>query len=127
MSKVGYKWSQHKAQKIVINEMTASQTLSGSNGERFALLDPESETELVNINFRIKKVQGWVGVGICLKNEIIKASYKFNYTKAFHGSYLVSANGYSWSHSDTNFNSKYKGFCFSAGDVVSVIYNPDDK
>ena len=81
----------------------------------------------MNVEFRIKKVQGWVGVGICLKKEIIKANYKFNYTKTFHGSYLVSANGYSWSHSETSYNSSYKGFTYTAGDLVSVVYDPDEK
>ena len=38
MRSVGYKWSEHKAQKITINDMIAVQTTSGSNGERFALL-----------------------------------------------------------------------------------------
>jgi hypothetical protein len=48
---------------------------------------------------KIIKLTGWIGIGICLKRLIEDSQFKFNYTKLGHGSYLISGNGYSWSHS----------------------------
>ena len=73
---------------------------------------------------KVKKFAGWVGVGICLKNAIVKANYHFNYTNIGHGSYLISTNGYSWSHSVKEFNSAYKTFQFTVNDTVFMEYDP---
>lgn len=73
---------------------------------------------------KIVKISGWVGIGISLKNTLIKANYHFNYTNIGHGSYLISNNGYSWSHSNKDFNSAYKSFPFAVGDIVYLEYNP---
>ena len=75
------------------------------------------------IGFRIKKIKGWVGVGICLKNAITKMGYKFNYTMNYHGSYLISANGYCWSHSQPQMNSALKSSPFAQDDVIKVIFS----
>lgn len=72
---------------------------------------------------KVIKFVGWVGVGICLKNVITKANYYFNYSATGHGSYMISNNGYSWSHSDSTFNSAHKTFNFSVGDIVYVEYD----
>ena len=69
---------------------------------------------------KIKKFVGWVGLGICLKNPIKAANYHFNYTNIGHGSYLISSNGYSWSHSVKDFNSAFKTFQFAVNDTVYV-------
>lgn len=65
-----------------------------------------------------------MGLGICLRNVIKKANYYFNYTNTGHGSYLISSNGYSWSHSVKEFNSAFKTFQFAVNDVVYVEYDP---
>jgi hypothetical protein len=75
------------------------------------------------MKFKINKLKGWIGVGICLREKIVKAGYKFNYTVPEHGSYLISANGYSWSHSRPEYNSTYKSFIFHEGDVITVDYS----
>lgn len=49
---------------------------------------------------KVKKFAGWVGIGICLVKSIKNAKFHFNYTNIGHGSYLISTNGYSWSHSE---------------------------
>ncbi len=54
---------------------------------------------IVNWALKIKSLKGWIGIGICLKQVIVGANFKFNYTTLGHGSYLISGNGYSWSHS----------------------------
>jgi hypothetical protein len=79
------------------------------------------------VAFKVNKLKGWIGVGICLKEAIVKAGYKFNYTMPFHGSYLVSANGYSWSHSQPESNSSCKSFTFGEGDTVFVEYDNKEK
>lgn len=73
---------------------------------------------------KIKKFVGWVGLGICLRNVIKKANYHFNYTNTGHGSYLISSNGYSWSHSVKEFNSAFKTFQFTVNDIVYIEYDP---
>lgn len=74
----------------------------------------------------MKKFVGWAGVGICLKNSIKTANYHFNYTNIGHGSYLISTNGYSWSHSVKDFNSAFKTFQFTVNDTVFIEYDPKE-
>lgn len=73
---------------------------------------------------RVKKFGGWIGIGISLHNVIKNANFHFNYTVIGHGSYLISSNGYSWSHSQKEFNSAFKSFNFVVNDVVYVEYDP---
>ena len=76
---------------------------------------------------KIRNLSGWIGIGICLKNSIVKAGYKFNYTVNYHGSYLISTNGYSWSHSQPEFNAATKSFSFHSGDVIKIEYFSNKK
>lgn len=62
-------------------------------------LDFKNKLSLQTWGIKIIKLVGWIGLGIALKNSIIKADYNFHYTNIGHGSYLISSNGYSWSHS----------------------------
>lgn len=75
---------------------------------------------------KVKKFVGWVGVGICLKKKISTANYHFNYTNIGHGSYLISTNGYTWSHSVKEFNSAFKCFQFTINDTVYIEYDPQN-
>lgn len=75
---------------------------------------------------KIKKFVGWIGLGICLRNSIKNANYHFNYTNIGHGSYLISSNGYSWSHSTKELNSAFKTFQFAVNDTVYVEYDPEN-
>ena len=99
-----------------------------SSGERFALMEAkESLIGNYSVIVKIRKLKGWIGIGICLQNGIVKAGYKFNYTQTYHGSYLVSTNGYSWSHSQPQFNSHQNGFSFGDGDMIKISLNLDKK
>ena len=71
----------------------------------------------------MKKLKGWIGVGICLQKIIVNANYKFNYTQTYHGSYLISSNGYSWSHSQIQNNSCQNAYNFVDGDIIKVTLN----
>lgn len=91
----------------------------------------ESTNEMkgdIIVGVKIRKLKGWIGVGICLHDYIVTNSkYKFNYTKNYHGSYLISANGYSWSHSQASYNSALKSFIFGEGDLIKITYSPSKK
>lgn len=49
--------------------------------------------------FQAKSITNWIGFGVCLKNTLDKKGYKFDYNDLGHGSYMISSNGYAWSHS----------------------------
>lgn len=122
-SEVRYDWSASRSPSIKINGSIATQKASSSNGERFALLESTNGAAGdIKVRFRIRKLKGWIGVGICLKELIVTAGFKFNYTLPFHGSYLISANGYSWSHSRPEYNAAYKSFIYHEGDIIEVSY-----
>ena len=74
----------------------------------------------IDVAFKVKKLKGWIGLGICLQKAIVNANYKFNYTQTYHGSYLVSSNGYSWSHSQPEFNSHQNAYNFLEGDTIKI-------
>lgn len=59
-----------------------------------------------------------------MKSQIVGANFNFHYTTIGHGSYLISTNGYSWSHSIKEFNSVFKCFTFAVGDTINIEYNP---
>lgn len=40
-----------------------------------------------------------------------------------HGSYLISSNGYSWSHTEQSNNITVVGFKFKEGDMVQLEYD----
>lgn len=81
----------------------------------------------MNWGIKIKKFTGWIGLGICLKNIIKNANYHFNYNNIGHGSYLISSNGYSWSHSVKEFNSASKTFHFTVNDIIYMEFDPIEK
>lgn len=119
--KQDYFWSNFKADKIIINDMIASQTSSSSGGQRFALVESKEKGMAdIEMAFKIKKLKGWIGVGICQQKTIVNANYKFNYTQTYHGSYLISSNGYSWSHSQPQFNSHQNAYNFLEGDTIKI-------
>jgi len=76
--------------------------ISATQGERFALMDvgfTKNNKAKVVWAIKINKLIGWVAVGLALKKVIVSSGLKFNYTTPGHGSYLISGNGYTWSHS----------------------------
>lgn len=111
----------------------AEQTGNESSGQRLLLIQPNlpKDSKLgkkpLNWGIKVVKLAGWIAVGISLKNLIINAKYGFNYTSIGHGSYQISANGYSWSHSSKDFNSASKSFSFTTGDTIYIQYDPRDR
>lgn len=68
----------------------------------------------------------WIGIGIALKSKMVQQNYKFEYSSLGHGSYLISSNGYTWSHSIQADNSSFKSFYFSTNDIVRIELDPND-
>lgn len=106
------------------------QTGFEASGQRFALIEPQLNRMSKYVNYKpqkwgvkIVKGIGWIGIGIGLKNTIVKSNYGFQYTNIGHGSYMISANGYTWSHSIKQANSAYKSFTYTTGDTLYVEYD----
>ncbi|CAD8082973.1 unnamed protein product [Paramecium primaurelia] len=101
--------------------MIAEQKTSESNGQRFIICEPcLPKNGVYKFGFKIIKYAGWIGVGVCHRDIIASANYKFNYTNIGHGSYLISNNAYSWSHLQKDLNSAHKSFDFGVGDIVVI-------
>ncbi len=105
-----------------------------SSGQRLMLMQPSlpklgSKYNQKSLTWALKivKLAGWIGVGISLKNIIVKANYHFNYTNIGHGNYFISNNAYCWSHSLKQFNSASKSFSFTTGDTIYMKYFPNEK
>jgi hypothetical protein len=101
--------------------------VNSASGERFALMKvgfASNSKAKYTWAIRINKLFGWIGLGASLKGVISKALLKFNYTTPGHGSYLISGNGYSWSHSQNENNSKNQVFNFGTGDTIIMQFNP---
>ena len=79
----------------------------------------------ISWTFRIHKLVGWIGLGICLKNKIQGSNYNFNYQSLGHGSYLVSSNGYTWSSTVKSDNSTHhSNISFTTNDYVTCQFDP---
>jgi hypothetical protein len=116
-----------KGAKIKITDAIAEQTATESSGQRFILMEQplnDGTSRKKTWGIRVKKFGGWIGIGISLHNLIKNANFHFNYTVIGHGSYLISSNGYSWSHSQKEFNSAFKSFTFVVNDVIFIEYDP---
>ena len=73
----------------------------------FTLKIRQEEQRKVTWAVRIVKLAGWIAVGVCVRGLVVGLGLKFNYSLVGHGSYMVSGNGYAWSHVDSQVNSKF--------------------
>ncbi len=55
---------------------------------------------------------------MCHAKTAANANYGFNYQSSFHGYYMVSSNGGTWSSIDSKKNNVVKAFKFAQGDVI---------
>ena len=55
---------------------------------------------------------------MCHAKTASESNYGFNYNAAFHGYYMISSNGGSWSPIDGKKNNVVKAFKFVQGDVI---------
>ncbi|CAD8205353.1 unnamed protein product [Paramecium octaurelia] len=115
--------AQFKGANITISgqNLIAEQKTSESNGQRFTICEPcIPKNGIYKFGFKVIKYAGWIGVGVCHREVIVSANYKFNYTNIGHGSYLISNNAYSWSHLQKDLNSAHKSFDFGVGDIIVI-------
>ncbi len=103
------------------NGTIAKQTKTGSPG-RFVLVAEGVGLKNQHISFKITRLSHWIGIGICIRDKIAKVKYAFQCAflkildeKIGHGSYLLSSNGFVWSHSELDENIKDKSFLLSEG------------
>lgn len=79
------------------------------------------------ILLKVSNIQNFVGLGVCLKNVLSSKNFKFDYNNVGHGSYLISSNGYSWSHLKKEDNIQAKSFKFVKDDIIQIELNYDAK
>jgi len=77
--------------------------------------------------FQVKNIANWIGFGVCLKNVLENKAFKFDYNSIGHGAYMISSNGYSWSHSSKEDNMANKSFLFANEDVIVCLFDPVKK
>ncbi|EGR28180.1 hypothetical protein IMG5_181090 [Ichthyophthirius multifiliis] len=112
----------------LIDQKISTQTQNQDGENRFALLEPVLQlNKTAKFAFQVKNTTSWVGLGICLKNILQKRNFKFDYNNTGNGTYLVSSNGYTWSHSSKDDNRQRKGFGFENDSVVICIFDPVKK
>ncbi|KRX08906.1 Concanavalin A-like lectin/glucanases superfamily [Pseudocohnilembus persalinus] len=116
------KFNQTLAPKqITVNfkQNQATQTSSTNQDKRIALLEPAlNKTGKSYFAFFIKKFVNWVGIGISQKQTLQNCDFKFKYQSLGHGSYFVSANGFTWSTSIKEQNAANLGFKFKQNDII---------
>ncbi|CAD8083564.1 unnamed protein product [Paramecium primaurelia] len=115
--------SQYKGANIKISGLNlfAEQKASESNGQRFIICQPcIPKNGIYKFGFKVTKYAGWIGIGVCHRELIVNANFKFNYTNIGHGSYLISNNAYLWSHLQKDLNSAHKSFDFGVGDIIII-------
>lgn len=65
--------------------------------------------------FKITKFNAlnpWISIGVCHRKIVSSKKFEFEYSGK-HGSYMISANGGSWSHLETDYNNKVKVLVFN--------------
>lgn len=55
---------------------------------------------------------------------MLEKKFKFDCNNLGHGTYLVSSNGYSWSHSKKEDNVSFKNFHFEKNDTIYIEFDP---
>lgn len=66
-------------------------------------------------------------MGMCVRSIIEKAEFnmsKLDWKNSGNGCYLIDTNGYSYSHSDQEYNQVSRSFRFNQGDVITIEYDP---
>lgn len=60
------------------NKTLATQTHTQSG--RFVVIEEGMGVQNRKIKFKVNQLKNWIGVGVCLKNKIVAASYQFKCT-----------------------------------------------
>jgi len=105
--------------------MVARQSETASS--RFAIIEEGMGVKNRSITFKIVNLKNWIGVGIALRDKIASVDYAFKCNKIVsldenmgHGSFLLSNNGYTWSHFYPEDNIRACLFTFKQDEVIKV-------
>jgi hypothetical protein len=107
-----------------VKDMTFRCDEKTNNNHKFAITNiplTKSKTWVVTI---IKKVPGWLGLGVCDRSILERNDFKFSNSINNHGCFMLSSNGYSWNCNNINENNKLqKGFPpLKDGDKIKFFY-----
>lgn len=74
----------------------------------------------------------WLGFGLCDKKKVLSNRMRFisprNDRTSYHGSYLISTNGYTWNCNNENENNRQIELpVIDKGTIVEIIYNKNAK
>lgn len=105
----------------------AKQTKTGQG--RFVFTNMQIISPNQKIFFKIKQLKNWIGLGVGIREKLKFLNFRFECkidlildNNLGHGSYLISSNGYSWSHTEQANNIAVVAFKFKEGDIVQIEY-----
>ncbi|KAL4484963.1 hypothetical protein ABPG74_020140 [Tetrahymena malaccensis] len=95
---------------------------------RFGFVKPPIDKQKISrIQFKVLQIKSWVGLGICYAKTIQNKSYQFQSDQIGNGYYIISNNGYSWSHSHKDQHKIQKSFNFTKDQIIYIEFNPIKK
>ncbi|CAD8151192.1 unnamed protein product [Paramecium octaurelia] len=116
-----------KSPSITITEQkNAHQTANQNSENRFILIEPQI-LESCKIAIKITHLTNFIGIGIAYKNVLSLKNMKFDHQNLGHGSYMISSNAHTWSHSKKEENMVQKSFTFTTGDIIIVDVSLENK
>ncbi|CAD8050421.1 unnamed protein product [Paramecium primaurelia] len=110
----------------IIEQKNAHQTTNQNSENRFILIEPQI-LESCKIGIKITNLSNFIGIGIAYKNVLLGKNMKFDHQNLGHGSYMISSNAHTWSHSKKEENMVQKSFTFTTGDIIIVEINLENK
>jgi hypothetical protein len=91
---------------ITLSETNHIAHQTSSNSGRFVFTNIRATPLVQRVVFRVKGLKNWVGLGVGIRSKLKFINYRFERkwlltvdTAIGHGSYLLSSNGFAWSHS----------------------------
>ncbi|KRX03763.1 hypothetical protein PPERSA_04271 [Pseudocohnilembus persalinus] len=112
----------------ITNGKIAKQLENQFNFGRVALIEPEIPTyKKTFFAFQIIQQNGWIGLGLGWKNQILKNNFGFSFQQFDHGQYLISSNGYKWINNNEESSGHQIPFQFSQYDIILGEYDPKIK
>ncbi|CAD8093618.1 unnamed protein product [Paramecium sonneborni] len=109
----------HEEIQILQNQLIAQ-------GDCFALCEPTLPTN-TSTKFAFKCHEEGIYIGICHIDLIQKAQFNPKLKQLKHGAYLISSNGYVYSHLEKEINSSKKSFTYGKNDIIQVLVQVEDK
>lgn len=111
---------------INVNYNMVKLAVSTKNEHRFALANNVLNNTNCEWVVKIKRLSGWMGIGVCLKELVISNKFKLTATRQnfIHGTFLISSNNYIWNSNNYEENDKMLPDCpkLKTGDEIHFKY-----